>query len=208
MQESLERIASVMSNVDQCISKTNNSVKENKVMVSEYQERYSKVLGALVQQLVNIKYGIDHLNGALTNMQTGISNVNNEIIHSGESFSGSIKDMTVKAGEIGAVVNKFKVLDSSLSKSNEAVTKLLDTLVSYNSVLKESQEGIAQVSSNLSEGQALINKNSTVLDKQIGMLDAMIGKIDKYKNDIYEDKKTLEVIRELSIQDYNNSRLQ
>ena len=205
MQESLERIASVMSNVDQCISKTNNSVKENKVMVSEYQERYSKVLGALVQQLVNIKYGIDHLNGALTNMQTGISNVNNEIIHSGESFSGSIKDMTVKAGEIGAVVNKFKVLDSSLSKSNEAVTKLLDTLVSYNSVLKESQEGIAQVSSNLSEGQALINKNSTVLDKQIGMLDAMIGKIDKYKNDIYEDKKTLEVIRELSIQDYNNN---
>ena len=203
MQESLERIASVMSNVDQCISKTNNSVKENKVMVSEYQERYSKVLGALVQQLVNIKYGIDHLNGALTNMQTGISNVNNEIIHSGESFSGSIKDMTVKAGEIGAVVDKFKVLDSSLSKSNEAVTKLLDTLVNYNSVLKESQGSISHVSQNLTEGQALISKNSTALDKQMGMIEALIGKINKYKDDIREDKETLEVVRELYVNDYN-----
>jgi biopolymer transport protein ExbB/TolQ len=204
MQESLERIALVMSNVDQCISKTNNSVEENKVMVAEYQERYSKVLGALVQQLVNIKFGIDHLNGAITNMKNGISGVNNEIIHSGESFSGSIKDITNKVSEIGNVVDKFKVLDSSLKQSNEVVGNLLNTLGSYNAVLKESQGGITQVSNNLTEGQALISKNSIALDKQIGMLDALIDKINKYQNEILEERKTLEVIRELSVKDYND----
>ncbi len=204
MQNSLDKIALAMSNVDQCISKTNNSVEENRVMIAEYQERYSKVLGALVQQLVNIKFGIDHLNGVIMKMNSGISSVNNEIIHSGESFSGSVKDMTAKADEIGAVTDKFKEFDKSLSQSNEVVRNLLNTLTSYNAALEESKTGILQVSSNLNEGQALINKNSTALDKQIGMLDALIDKIDQYRDGIHEDRKVLEAIRDLSVKDYND----
>ena len=204
MQESLENIALVMSNVEQSISKTNNAVEEYEVKVEEYQQRYTGIIGALVQQLVNIKFGIDHLNGVITNMQNGISNVNSEIIHSGEAFSSSIKDMSAKADKIGDVVDRFKLLDSSLKQSNEVVENLLSTLGSYNSVLKESQGGFTQVSSNLTEGQALINKNSLALDKQIAMFDALIDKINEHQNKISEERKTLETIRELAVMDYND----
>lgn len=203
MKDNLEKVASVMTNVNQCVEKTNKSVEENEIKLTEYQQGYVKILGALVQQLTNVKSGIDNLSGSLINMQNGISNVNNEIMNSGNAFSSSVKDMTSKANEIGTFIDKFKTFDVSLNKSNEVVGVLLSTLANYNTALKESEGSILQISNNLSQGQDLINKNSIAFDKQIGMLDSMISKIDRYKNDIYEERKTLEAIRELSVNDYN-----
>lgn len=204
MRNNLDRIAVFMSNVNKFVEKTTKSVEENEIKVTEYQQEFVKVLRVLIQQLTNVKSGIDNLSGSLINMQNGISNVNSEIMNSGNAFSSSVKDMTSKADEIGTFIDKFKTFDESLKKSNEVVGVLLSTLANYNTALKESEGSILQVSNNLSQGQDLINKNSIAFDKQIGMLDAMIRTIDRYKNDIYEEKKTLEVIRELSVKDFND----
>ena len=204
MQENLEKIASTMASVNQYVLTTNKAVEDNEVKITEFQQGYSDILKLLVQQITNIKDGIENLNTSLIAMQNNITNVNTELKSSGESFGISIKDMTDKANGIATVIDRFNTLDSSLKQSNEVVDKLLRTLDSYNAALAGSQDGILQVSNNLAEGQNLITKNSSALDKQLSVFEALINKIDEHAKAIAEDREAVKIVRELTVKEYND----